>query len=103
MTLAPTKVLEKEVESLLKSLKKDIQNDYRAYEEDSIPGILVTVGADLNDDGSFSWGFQTGDNSYTGGAYGFPHWAVIGLYRRSNCRALAQDAVEQITAESNFK
>jgi hypothetical protein len=103
MTSNPKKVLQTEIESLLKSLKKDIQNDYRAYEEDSIPGILVTVGADLNDDGSFSWGFQTGDNSYTGGAYGFPHWAVVGLYRRSNCRALAQDAVEQITAESNFK
>ena len=97
MTFAPTKVLEKEVESLLKSLKKDIQNDYRAYEEGTLPGILVTIGADLNDDGFFTWGFQTGDNSYTGGAYGFPHWAVVGLYRRSNCRHLAKEVVEQVS------
>ncbi len=77
-------------------MKKNIQSDDRACEDDTLPGILVTVGADENDDGSFSWNYQTGDNSYTGGAYGFPHWAVISLYRRSNCRALALDAVNEI-------
>ena len=97
MTFAPTKVLQTEIESLLKSLKKDIQNDYRAYEEDTLPGILVTIGAFEHADGSFSWGFQTGDNSYTGGAYGLPRWSVIGLYRRSNCRALSMDVAEQLS------
>ena len=84
-----------EVESLLKGLKKDIGDDYRASEDDEVPGMLVTVGAESGEDG-ISWGYQTGDNSYTGGAYGFQHWAVIYLYRRSNCKALAKDAVEQL-------
>jgi hypothetical protein len=90
------KTFQSEIENLLKSMKKNIQSDDRACEDDTLPGILVTVGADENDDGSFSWNYQTGDNSYTGGAYGFPHWAVISLYRRSNCRALALDAVNEI-------
>lgn len=86
----------REIEALFKSVKKDIQPDYRAHEDDTLPGILVTIGAEKNDDGFFSWSYQTGDNSYTGGAYGFPHWAIINLYRRSNCRALALDAVNEI-------
>lgn len=84
-----------EVESLLKGLKKDIGDEYRASEDDEVPGMLVTIGAEPGEDG-ISWGYQTGDNSYTGGAYGFQHWAVIYLYRRSNCKALAKDAVEQL-------
>lgn len=96
MTPKNLKTFQSEVENLLKSVKGDIQPDYRACEDDTLPGILVTVGADENDDGSFSWSYQTGDNSYTGGAYGFPHWAVISVYRRSNCRALALDAVNEI-------
>lgn len=84
-----------EVESLLKGLKKDIGDEYRASEDDEVPGMLVTIGAELAEEG-VSWGYQTGDNSYTGGAYGFQNWAVIYLYRRSNCKALAKDAVEQL-------
>lgn len=91
------KVFEAEVKSLLKNLKKGIQNDDRAHEDDTLPGMLVTIGAQVETDGSFSWNYQTGDNSYTGGAYGYPNWAVIYLYRRSNCQELAQDAVMQIS------
>jgi len=96
MTLKNLKTFQSEIENLLKFVKRTIQSDDRACEDDTLPGILVTVGADENDDSSFSWSYQTGDNSYTGGAYGFPHWAVISLHRRSNCRALAQDAVNEI-------
>jgi hypothetical protein len=46
-----------------------------------------------------SWHYQTGDNSYSGGAYGHAHWAVISLYRRSNSRELAKQAADEI-AES---
>ena len=96
MTPKSLKTFQSEIENLLKFLKKNIQSDDRACEDDTLPGILVTVGADGNDDGSFSWSYQTGDNSYTGGAYGFPYWAVISLYRRSNCRVLASEAVNEI-------
>ena len=85
----------KEIRALLVSLKKDIGDDYRASfddDEDNMPGMSVTVGAD--EEGN--WSYQTGDNSYTGGAYGMPFWGVISLYRRSNSTELARDIVNQI-------
>jgi hypothetical protein len=83
-----------EIARLLVMLKKDIRDDYRASDDpcDDIPGMCVTIGA--NDKGE--WSYQTGDNSYTGGAYGMPYWGVISLYRNSNCRELARDAIDQI-------
>ena len=42
------------------------------------------------------WGFQTGDNSYTGGAYGFPHWGVTHIYADSTPMAIAKEVWEQI-------
>ncbi len=88
------KEIENEVYRLLVSLKGDICDDYRASDdpEDSTPGMQVTVStADMQ-----SWNYQTGDNSYSGGCYGDPHWSVIYLYRRSNCKALATEAVTEL-------
>lgn len=90
--------LRNEIERLLKGLKGGIGDEYRASEGDVLPSMLVTVGAEPKDDG-ISWSYQTGDNSYTGGAYGFQHWALIYLYRRSNCRDLAKEAVEELLEE----
>lgn len=91
--------LEREVERLLKALKPDIGDDYRACEDDETPGMCVTIGATPEEDGTLSWAYQTGDNSYSGGAYGHSHWGVIYLYRRSKSAELAHAAVEEI-AES---
>ncbi len=88
------KVMISEITSLLKSLKGDICDDYRASDDpdDSTPGMQVTVStSDMQ-----SWNYQTGDNSYSGGCYGDPHWSVIYLYRRSNCKALATEAVNEL-------
>lgn len=88
------KRIEREIKRLLVSLKPDICDDYRATDdpEDNTPGIQVTVSTkDFSD-----WSYQTGDNSFTGGCYGHPHWAVVYLYRRSNCTELAHEAVEEL-------
>jgi hypothetical protein len=85
----------KEWERLLKSLKGDIDDDYRASEDDDKPGMQVTFGVTVNEDGSLSWNYQTGDNSYSGGAYGHPVWAVVSLYRRSPCKELAAEAMDE--------
>lgn len=87
---------------LLKSLKTDIHDDFRASDddEDTTPGMCVTIGFTPSDaDTAYSWHYQTGDNSYSGGAYGHANWAVISLYRRSNSKELANDIADQI-AES---
>lgn len=100
--------LEREVTRLLKSLKQDIGDDYRASDDDTLPSMQVTIGASVESidavhqstaPARLVWHYQTGDNSYSGGAYGHPNWGVISLYRRSNCAELAHDCVEQI-AES---
>ncbi len=86
-----------EIASLLKTLKSDICDDYRASDDpdDNTPGMQVTVStSDMQ-----SWNYQTGDNSYSGGCYGDRHWSVIYLYRRSNCVELAKDAVNELADE----
>lgn len=88
--------LERDIAKLLKSLKPDIGDEYRACEDDECPGMQVTIGATPDDDGNLAWHYQTGDNSYSGGAYSHAHWGVIYLYRRSNCVDLAKGAVGEI-------
>lgn len=84
---------------LFKSLKQQIGDDYRASDDpdDNMPGMQVTIGfTPESEDKLCSWHYQTGDNSYSGGAYGHPHWAVVSLYRRSNSRQLAEECADQI-------
>lgn len=91
--------LVREWRNLLIALKPTIADDYRASDapDDSTPGMCVTIGfTPATEDTDASWSYQTGDNSYTGGAYGHPHWAVVSLYRRSNCRELAKDIADQL-------
>jgi hypothetical protein len=85
---------EQEIASLLRALQPTIGDDYRATDDpsDDTPGMCVTIGA--SPDGS--WSYQTGDNSYSGGAYGHPAWGVVYLYRDSDPAELAGDALDQI-------
>jgi hypothetical protein len=79
----------KELAQLCASLKKEISDEYRASDDpgDDTPGMQLTVGAD----GKGGWSWQTGDNSYSGGAYHYPHWAVVSLYRDSKCSEVAKE------------
>ena len=66
--------------------------DYR-MDEDSLPSIDLTIGWDPE---TGDWSYQTGDNSFTGGAYGYPVWAVTSVYRRQDSRAVARDLIDQL-------
>ena len=83
----------KEVSALLIHLKKHIADDYRAFEDDDRPGMQVTIGVDTK---TGEWDYQTGDNSYFGGAYFYQTWGVGYLYRNSNCREVAKDIIADI-------
>lgn len=87
----------KAIRALLIALKPQIEDDFRATDDpgDTTPGMQVTIGA--SPDGS--WDYQTGDNSFSGGAYGHAHWGVVYLSRSSNSTELARDCVNEI-AES---
>ena len=86
-----------EIRRLLISLKPAIGDEYRCTDDpdDDTPGMLVTIGASA--DGR--WSYQTGDNSFTGGAYGHPVWGLCYLYRRSNCAELASECVDEIAEQ----
>lgn len=81
-----------EVAALVASLIPEIGDEYRADEESTEPSMQLTCGT--NDDAS-GWGWQTGDNSFTGGAYGWPHWAVVYLDRESDPAWVANDIIDQ--------
>lgn len=90
-------MLKKDVYELLVALKKQIGDDFRSEGMD-IPSMDVTFGYDGNDD----WGWQTGDNSFTGGAYGYRNWYVITLTRKSNSRQLAKEVVDSLKDQLLF-
>lgn len=79
---------------LLKSLKKYIDDDYRASEEETLPSMAITIASneELSD-----WTYQTGDNSYTGPCYPYPQWGVRVLYRRSNTKELANELLDSLS------
>src|SRR6478609_998098 len=84
----------KDLSALVRHVKTCISDEYRVSDDpdDETPGIQLTIGAHEKGD----WSYQTGDNSYSGGAYGFPHWAVVGVYRNSNSREVAKDIQNQL-------
>lgn len=89
----------KDLVPLIKNIKKTISDEYRAFDEDGIPGIQLTVGACMN---TGEWDYQTGDNSYSGAAYFYSDWAVVGVYRRSNSLEVARDIRQQLADAASF-
>lgn len=73
-----------DVAALVAELIPTIADDYRAYDDcgdsdsDGVPSMLLTIGADAD-----GWLFQTGDTSYSGGAYHYATWGQSAIYRDS--------------------
>jgi hypothetical protein len=63
------------------------------WDGDVTEWLDLTVGCSA--DGN-SWGYQTGDNSFTGGAYGQPHWAVTSVVPDSTAEELYTEIVGQL-------
>jgi len=83
-----------ELASLVRSVRSDISPEFRATDDpgDETPAICLTVGADR----SGRWSYQTGDNSFTGGAYGFASWAVVTVDKGANSFALADEILSEL-------
>ena len=100
-TLSPEQAVKrlptiKELALLVRALKPTILDDYRsAYADpgDTAPSMDLTIGWTPE---TRDWDYQTGDNSYSGGAYGHPYWAVTVIHRRSNSRGVARDLQDQL-------
>lgn len=88
----------KEIAALVRYVKAQVPKDdpdYIADEEDK-PGIDLTIGVDVE---TGDWSYQSGDNSYMGGAYGYRDWGVTRVYRSSNSRDVARDLIEQVAEQ----
>lgn len=86
----------KTLAALVREIKKGISPEYRASDDpnDETPAILLTIGADGK--GRNNWSYQTGDNSYSGGAYHYPYWGVVDVTRACNSREVAKDIINQL-------
>ena len=80
-----------EMINLAKALIPEIGDEYRASEEDTEPSMQVTIGADAE-----GWNYQSGDNSFTGGAYGYDTWAVGYLYRNTDPEDFADSIIDKL-------
>ena len=83
-----------EITQLIAALHPEIADDYRATDDphDDTPAMQITI---ATTDGE-EWSYQTGDNSYTGGAYSYRYWGVGSLARDDNPRDVAEQLLEQV-------
>lgn len=81
-----------QIKEILDEQKPLIENDFRTHEDDE-PEMQVTFATD--DEGE-ALAFQTGDNSFSGGCYLYPHWAVVYLCRDSDTSELAKEAAREL-------
>ena len=94
------KITKREIAALITELKSN--PSYRAYMLASDPdnynnegerrGLQLTVACN---DEQTEWSWQSGDNSYTGGAYSFPHWAVVEIFARDKVSDIVNDIFSQ--------
>ena len=92
----PTKkVLVELVQIIKKDVRKHGAQKSEWDDDDADQTLTLTVGA--NGEGRNQWSFQTGDNSFTGGAYLYPHWAVVEVGERDNAGQVADDILDQLS------
>lgn len=91
--------------ALAKSLIPDIDDDYRIEgqgQDDDTPMMQVTVGCECPSDSSMSWSYQTGDNSFTGGAYSYAHWGIAYLTRDTKPEDFAREVMDSLEDNEGF-
>lgn len=88
------KLTVKNVTALLRELKTQISDEYRASDDpnDDTPAMSVTLAT--TDGKAFT--YQTGDNSFSGACYGHAHWHTLTLTRRCRSTELAREAVSEL-------
>jgi hypothetical protein len=87
----------RDLESLFVSLQSSIDDSLIETGDGDIPGVDVTIGCTFDFlNGEIDWGYQTGDNSYSGAAYFHPEWFTCSLMGDTDCRECARDLLREI-------
>jgi hypothetical protein len=88
---------------LAKRLIPTIRDEYCIEGQgDDTPMMQVTVGCECPSDCSMSWSYQTGDNSFTGGAYSYAHWGIAYLTRDSKPEDFAREVMASLEDNEDF-
>ena len=74
-------------------LRQLVINVIGILEEAQDSEVDLTVGWSPEDN---SWGWQTGDNSFTGGAYSHPLWAILTITHETEVNDTVDDIITQL-------
>jgi hypothetical protein len=92
--------LQSQVSELIRRIiQSGISADSRATDEDDSPSVLLSIGATVRKDGTIRFGYQTGDNSFMGDAYGHQTFATVSIYPFSSPTILAEEMVNEIDGQ----
>jgi len=83
-----------EMQHELRTQLPELHNALQAYL--STDPDTATLDVTVATDGS-EWSYQTGDNSYTGSAYLFPHWAIYTIDTSTDGADFALEVIEQLS------
>ena len=84
-----TEEVKTDIKEFLTVCLEDFRKDAVEYD-----GLDLTVATSEQGD---TWNYQTGDNSFTGGAYSLPHWAVTCVNPDSTVNDLYDAIVDQLS------
>lgn len=70
-----------------------IADPYNTEDEDSTYTVTIGFNNDLTE-----YGYQTGDNSFSGIAYFYPNWVVLDVYPDSDPQELLYELNSQINS-----
>ena len=76
----------------LLELIEAVRENLKTYSYEELETATLTIGWHPT---SGSWSYQTGDNSFTGNAYGYPCWAVVEVCRETD-EADCADLIDSI-------
>lgn len=83
-----------DLDLLVRDVRTSIRPEYRASNDEiDAPGICLTIGWNPDSGG---WGWQTGDNSFSGNASFYPVWAVVNIYTDTDVTAVVDEILEEL-------
>lgn len=88
-----------EVAEIVTDVVRSLSNydDEELTEMDGVIDLTIATNGDTVEGfGCSDWGFQTGDNSYTGSCYRYRNWAVTSISKDTNPLETAQELVDQL-------
>ena len=76
-------------------IKNFIFSNIDQFRTDAIEYEYMDLTIAVSENGD-TWNYQTGDNSYTGGAYSLPHWAVTSVLPDTDPLELYDSITDQL-------